>query len=188
MVEVGKIKAGGSNPFVLIAGPCVVESEILVRQTASEIKSITSSLDIPFIFKASYKKANRTSASSFMGIGDKEALEMLGSIRKDFDIPVLTDIHLPAEAEMAATYADVLQIPAFLCRQTDLLLAAGKTGKVINIKKGQFLAPEDMKHAAEKVLSTGNNKIMLTERGTTFGYHNLVVDIALQSSLHFGIL
>jgi 2-dehydro-3-deoxyphosphooctonate aldolase (KDO 8-P synthase) len=177
MVEIGKIKAGGNNPFVLIAGPCVVESEKLLRQTAAEIKSITSSLDIPFIFKASYKKANRTSASSFIGIGDKEALGMLGNVGKEFDVPVLTDIHLPAEAEMAAQYAEVLQIPAFLCRQTDLLLAAGETGKVINIKKGQFLAPEDMKHAVEKVLSTGNKNIMLTERGTTFGYHNLVVDM-----------
>ncbi len=177
MVEIGKIKAGGNNAFVLIAGPCVVESEKLLRQTAAEIKSITSSLDIPFIFKASYKKANRTSASSFIGIGDKDALEMLGNVGKEFDVPVLTDIHLPAEAEMAAEYAEVLQIPAFLCRQTDLLLAAGETGKVINIKKGQFLAPEDMKHVAEKVLSTGNKKIMLTERGTTFGYHDLVVDM-----------
>jgi 2-dehydro-3-deoxyphosphooctonate aldolase (KDO 8-P synthase) len=177
MVEVGNIKAGDNNPFVLISGPCVVESEKLVRETAAGIKSITSLLNIPFIFKASYKKANRTSASSFTGIGDKEALEILGNIRQELNVPVLTDIHIPAEAEMAARYADILQIPAFLCRQTDLLLAAGETGKVVNIKKGQFLAPEDMKHAAEKVLSTGNNKIMLTERGTTFGYHNLVVDM-----------
>ncbi len=177
MVEVGKIKAGGNNPFVLIAGPCVVESEKLVRHTAAEIKSIAASLNIPFIFKASYKKANRTSASSFTGIGDDEALKILGMIRSEYDIPVLTDIHLPAEAETAAKYADVLQIPAFLCRQTELLIAAGETGKVINIKKGQFLAPEDMKHAADKVLSTGNEKIMLTERGTTFGYHNLIVDM-----------
>lgn len=177
MVEVGDIKAGGNNPFVLIAGPCVVESEELIRQTAAEIKKITSSLNIPFIFKASYKKANRTSASSFKGIGDKEALKILGTVRKEFGIPVLTDIHLPSEAEIAAEYVDVLQIPAFLCRQTELLKAAGETGKVINIKKGQFLAPEDMRHAAEKVSSTGNKKIMLTERGTTFGYHNLVVDM-----------
>ncbi len=177
MVKVGKIKVGGNNPFVLIAGPCVVENEKLVRQTAAEIKSITDSLNIPFIFKASYKKANRTSASSFTGIGDDEALEILGKVRGEFNIPVLTDIHLPSEAETAAKYADVLQIPAFLCRQTDLLIAAGKTGKVINIKKGQFLAPEDMKHAVEKVIQTGNKKIMLTERGTTFGYHNLVVDM-----------
>ncbi len=177
MVEVGRIKIGDNNPFVLIAGPCVVESERLVKKTAEQIKSITSSLNIPFIFKASYKKANRTSASSFIGIGDEEALEILGKVRKEFDVPVLTDIHLPDEAERASKYADVLQIPAFLCRQTELLLAAGKTNKVINIKKGQFLAPEDMKHAADKVLSTGNKKIMLTERGTTFGYHNLVVDM-----------
>ena len=177
MVEVGRIKAGNNNPFVLIAGPCVVESEELIRQTAPVIKSITESLDIPFIFKASYKKANRTSASSFTGIGDRAALELLGKIRHEYDVPVLTDIHSPAEAEQAAKYADVLQIPAFLSRQTELLTAAGETGKVVNIKKGQFLAPEDMKHAAEKVLLTGNKKIMLTERGTTFGYHNLVVDM-----------
>ena len=177
MVEVGKIKAGGNNPFVLIAGPCVVENKKLVMHTASEIKSITASLDIPFIFKASYKKANRTSASSFAGIGDYEALEILGQVRREYDVPVLTDIHLPSEAEPAAKYVDILQIPAFLCRQTELLIAAGKTGKVVNIKKGQFLAPEDMKYAVEKVLSTGNEKIMLTERGTTFGYHNLVVDM-----------
>jgi 2-dehydro-3-deoxyphosphooctonate aldolase (KDO 8-P synthase) len=177
MIEVGKIKAGGNNPFVLIAGPCVVESEELVKQTAAEIKAITASLNIPFIFKASYKKANRTSSSSFMGIGDYNALEILGKVRAELDIPILTDIHLPAEAEAAAKYADVLQIPAFLCRQTELLIAAGETGKTVNIKKGQFLAPEDMKHAADKVLSTGNKKIMLTERGTTFGYHNLVVDM-----------
>jgi 2-dehydro-3-deoxyphosphooctonate aldolase (KDO 8-P synthase) len=177
MVEIGRIKMGDGNPFVLIAGPCVVESEKLVRETAAEIKSITTSLNIPFIYKASYKKANRTSASSFIGIGDKEALEIIGKVRGEFDIPVLTDIHLPGEAKIAAKFADVLQIPAFLCRQTELLIAAGKTGKVVNIKKGQFLAPEDMKHAANKVLSTGNKNIMLTERGTTFGYHNLVVDM-----------
>jgi 2-dehydro-3-deoxyphosphooctonate aldolase (KDO 8-P synthase) len=176
MVEISKIKIGDINPFVLIAGPCVVETEDLTRQTAIEIKAITASLNVPFIFKASYRKANRTNASSFKGIGDKKALEILGQIRKELNIPVLTDIHLPSEAEIAANYVDVLQIPAFLCRQTELLIAAGKTGKVVNIKKGQFLAPEDMKHAAEKVSSTGNNKIMLTERGTTFGYHNLVVD------------
>ena len=177
MVEVGRIKIGDNNPFVLIAGPCVVESEKLVRETAAEIKSITSELKIPFIFKVGYKKANRTSAASFVGIGDDEALEILGNARKEFDVPVLTDIHLPEEAKLASGYADILQIPAFLSRQTELLLAAGETGKVINIKKGQFLAPEDMKHAAEKILSTGNKKIMLTERGTTFGYHNLVVDM-----------
>lgn len=176
MVEVGKIKAGDHNPLVLIAGPCIVESEKLTKQIAAEIKSIADSLNIPFIFKASYKKANRTSGSSFTGIGDKKALEILGNVRNELDIPVLTDIHLPAEAEIAAKYVDVLQIPAFLCRQTELLIAAGETGKVVNIKKGQFLAPGDMRYAAEKVSSTGNDKIMLTERGTTFGYHNLIVD------------
>jgi 2-dehydro-3-deoxyphosphooctonate aldolase (KDO 8-P synthase) len=177
MVEIGKIQVGSGNPFVLIAGPCVIESEMLLRQTAAEIKAVTSALKIPFIFKASYKKANRTSASSFTGIGDEKALKLLRRMGQEFEMPVLTDIHLPAEAEIAAEFVDILQIPAFLCRQTELLLAAGKTGKVINIKKGQFLAPEDMKHAAEKVLSTGNKNILLTERGTTFGYHNLVVDM-----------
>jgi len=172
-----KINVGGENPFVLIAGPCVVENEAITFTTAEAIKEITNELGIPFIFKSSYKKANRTSLNSFVGIGDKEALEILLNIKKTFDVPILTDVHTIEEVELAAKYVDVLQIPAFLCRQTDLLIAAGKTGKVVNIKKGQFLAPEDMKHAAEKVLSTNNKRVMLTERGTTFGYHNLVVDM-----------
>ena len=172
-----KINVGGENPFVLIAGPCVVENEAITFTTAEAIKEITNELGIPFIFKASYKKANRTSLNSFVGIGDKEALEILLNIKKTFDVPILTDVHTIEEVDLAAKYVDVLQIPAFLCRQTDLLIAAGKTGKVVNIKKGQFLAPEDMKHAAEKVLSTNNKRVMLTERGTTFGYHNLVVDM-----------
>lgn len=172
-----KINVGGENPFVLIAGPCVVESEEITFTTAEAIKEITTELGIPFIFKSSYKKANRTSLNSFVGIGDKAALEILLNIKKTFDVPILTDVHTIEEVEIAAKYVDVLQIPAFLCRQTDLLIAAGKTGKVVNIKKGQFLAPEDMKHAAEKVLSTNNDRVMLTERGTTFGYHNLVVDM-----------
>lgn len=172
-----KINVGGENPFVLIAGPCVVENEEITFTTAEAIKEITNELGIPFIFKSSYKKANRTSLNSFVGIGDKVALEILLNIKKTFDVPILTDVHTVEEVELAAQYVDVLQIPAFLCRQTDLLIAAGKTGKVVNIKKGQFLAPEDMKHAAEKVLSTNNDRVMLTERGTTFGYHNLVVDM-----------
>lgn len=172
-----KINVGGENPFVLIAGPCVVENEEITFTTAEAIKEITNELGIPFIFKSSYKKANRTSLNSFAGIGDKAALEILLTIKKTFDMPILTDVHTIEEVELAAKYVDVLQIPAFLCRQTDLLIAAGKTGKVVNIKKGQFLAPEDMQYAAEKVLSTNNDRVMLTERGTTFGYHNLVVDM-----------
>ena len=177
IVEVNGIKIGGGNPFVLIAGPCVIESKELITTTASGIKEITSELHIPFIFKSSYKKANRTSDTSFVGIGDVEALNILAEVKTKFNLPVITDIHTVAEAEMAAQYVDILQIPAFLCRQTELLKAAAKTGKVINIKKGQFLAPGDMKYAAEKVINAGNNKILLTERGSSFGYHNLVVDM-----------
>ncbi|MCK9281095.1 MAG: 3-deoxy-8-phosphooctulonate synthase [Melioribacteraceae bacterium] len=177
MIKIDDIKIGGGNPFVLIAGPCVIESEELIFNTSSKIKEITTRLGIPFIFKSSYKKANRTSLDSFTGLGDREALEILSNVKKKFGVPVITDIHTEPEAEMAAEYVDLLQIPAFLCRQTELLVAAGKTGKIVNIKKGQFLAPEDMAHAVDKVLSTGNDKIMLTERGTTFGYHNLVVDM-----------
>ena len=177
MIELGNIKIGDGNPFVLIAGPCVIENEEITLNTAAEIKKITDRLGIPYIFKSSYKKANRTSASSFMGLGDAEALGILKKVKEMYNVPLLTDIHSETEAEHAAEVADILQIPAFLCRQTELLLAAGRAGKIINIKKGQFLAPEDMAHAAGKVESTGNKKIMLTERGTTFGYHNLVVDM-----------
>ena len=177
MVELDNIKIGGNNPFVLIAGPCVVENEAMILETAKNIKTICAELEIPFIFKSSYKKANRTSSNSFVGIGDKKALEILGNVKKEFDLNILTDVHTTQEIDLAQEYVDILQIPAFLCRQTELLIAAGKSGKVVNIKKGQFLAPEDMSHAAEKVASTGNNRILLTERGTTFGYHNLVVDM-----------
>ncbi len=177
MVNVGKIEIGDNKPFVLIAGPCVVENEKLILETALAIKEITDELNIPYIFKSSYKKANRTSLNSFVGIGDDEALKILEKVKTKFDLPVLTDVHSPEEAKRAAEVVDVLQIPAFLCRQTDLLIAAGETGKAVNIKKGQFLAPEDMKFASDKVLSTGNKNILLTERGTTFGYHNLVVDM-----------
>ena len=177
LVNVNGIKIGGGNPFVLIAGPCVIESKEIVMKTAQGIKEITSELNIPFIFKSSYKKANRTSDSSFVGIGDMEALDILAEVKLKLKVPVITDIHTGAEAELAAQYVDILQIPAFLCRQTELLKAAAKTGKVINIKKGQFLAPGDMKYAAEKVINAGNNKILFTERGSSFGYHNLVVDM-----------
>ncbi len=177
MVSVNNINIGNNNPFILIAGPCVIESEKLILETAEEIKKITNELGIPLIFKSSYKKANRTSLNSFIGLGDDEALKILQKVKTEFGISILTDVHSEHEVEKTAQVVDVLQIPAFLCRQTDLLIAAGKTGKAVNIKKGQFLAPEDMKHTAEKIASTGNNKILLTERGTTFGYHNLIVDM-----------
>lgn len=164
------------GPFFLMAGPCVLESEEMGFQIAEKIDSITRKLGIPFIFKASYKKANRTRMDSFTGIGDSKALEVLGVIGTTLNIPVVTDIHSAEEARLAATHVDVLQIPAFLCRQTELLIAAGNTGKTINIKKGQFLAPASMKFAAEKIRNTGNDQIILTERGTTFGYGDLVVD------------
>jgi len=162
--------------FFLIAGPCVYEGEEISLHIAEKIKDITNNLKIPFIFKASYKKANRSSLNSFTGVGDERALMGVNNIGLKLDIPVLTDVHAQDEVLLAAPYVDVLQIPAFLCRQTDLLIAAGKTGKVINIKKGQFLSPEAMKFAVQKVNSTGNTDVWLTERGTTFGYSDLVVD------------
>ncbi|MGA3246121.1 MAG: 3-deoxy-8-phosphooctulonate synthase [Bacteroidota bacterium] len=177
IVKVGDIRIGGNGPLVLIAGPCVVESRKMILATAGKIVRIAERRRIPLIFKSSYKKANRTSARSFMSIGDDEALDILAEVRKEFGVPVLTDIHTAEDAVKAAEIVDVLQIPAFLCRQTELLQAAGRTGKVINIKKGQFLAPADMRLAAEKVVMTGNKKVLLTERGTTFGYNNLVVDM-----------
>ena len=176
-VTVRNIPLGGGHPLVLIAGPCVVETREMVLQTAGTVCAVASKHGIPVIFKASYRKANRTSGNAFTGLATDEALAILAEVKREFGVPVLTDIHSPAEAVVAAEVADVLQIPAFLCRQTDLLEAAGATGKVVNIKKGQFLAPEDMKNAAEKVAGTGNRNILLTERGTTFGYHNLVVDM-----------
>lgn len=177
IVKVGDIRIGGNAPLVLIAGPCVVESRKMILLTAERIVRIAGQRAIPLIFKSSYKKANRTSAHSFASIGADEALAILGEVRERFGVPVLTDIHTVEEAARVAEVVDVLQIPAFLSRQTELLQAAGRTGKVVNIKKGQFLAPEDMKLAAEKVVLTGNKKVLLTERGTTFGYHNLVVDM-----------
>jgi 2-dehydro-3-deoxyphosphooctonate aldolase (KDO 8-P synthase) len=165
-----------SGNFFLLAGPCVVESEELVMEVAGRLKEITDKLMIPFIFKASYRKANRSRSDSFSGIGDEQALEILRKAGDKYGVPVVTDIHTAEEASFAAAYVDVLQIPAFLCRQTDLLHAAGKTGKFVNIKKGQFLSPESMEHAVKKVLETGNDRVWLTERGTTFGYQDLVVD------------
>jgi 2-dehydro-3-deoxyphosphooctonate aldolase (KDO 8-P synthase) len=177
MVKVGKLKIGDDSPLVLIAGPCVIENEKITMQTAEEIKKITSELQIPFIFKSSYKKANRTSIKSFSGIHFDKALRILEKVKKEFSVPILTDVHAEQEIEPVASVADVIQIPAFLCRQTDLLIAAARTEKVINVKKGQFLAPQDMKHVIEKIESSGNKKILLTERGSSFGYHNLVVDM-----------
>ena len=177
MVEIKNVKMGSNLPFVLIAGPCVIENEKITLSTAEQIKIISAKLGINFIFKSSYKKANRTSIKSFKGIGDQEAIKILHKVRKEYDVPVLTDVHTVEEISMVSETIDILQIPAFLCRQTELLVAAGETGKVVNVKKGQFLAPEDMKHAIEKIESTGNKKILLTERGTTFGYNNLVVDM-----------
>ncbi len=166
----------GGGQLFLIAGPCVIESEAHVRRMAEAIQRITDDLGIPYIFKASYDKANRTSVKSFRGPGLREGTRILGRLAKDTGLPVLTDVHEPAHCAVAAEAADVLQIPAFLCRQTDLLVAAGKTGRAVNIKKGQFVAPWDMTHPVEKVRSTGNERVFLTERGATFGYNTLVVD------------
>lgn len=164
------------DSFFLIAGPCVVESEELVFEVAEKVSGISKKLGIPLIFKASYKKANRTSASSFTGLGDEVGLELIQKAAKAFKLPSTTDIHSEAEAAIAAQYVDVLQIPAFLCRQTELLIAAGETGKIVNVKKGQFVSGEAMRFAVDKIRRTGNDKILLTERGTTFGYQDLVVD------------
>ena len=166
-----------SGQFLLLAGPCVVESEQLVFQVAESLKNMTDRLKIPLVFKASYRKANRSKQSSFTGIGDEKALEILAKVREKFQLPIVTDVHLPEECALAAQYIDVLQIPAFLCRQTDLLEAAAQTGKVINIKKGQFMSPEAMQFAVEKVKNIQPNlNVLLTERGTTFGYNDLIVD------------
>ena len=164
------------DAFFLIAGPCVVESEELVFEVAQKVSDICRRQRIPLIFKASYRKANRTSASSFTGLGDEAGLQIIQKAAKKFNLPVTTDIHTEEEAALAAQYVNVLQIPAFLCRQTELLVAAGKTGKIVNVKKGQFVSGEAMRFAVEKLKGTGNHKIMLTERGTTFGYQDLVVD------------
>jgi 2-dehydro-3-deoxyphosphooctonate aldolase (KDO 8-P synthase) len=172
-----KIIFGGNNPFVLIAGPCVIESEELVFETAHAIKEITDKLKIPFIFKSSFDKANRSSIYSSRGPGIDKGLEILAKVKEKFNVPVTSDIHEPSQAEIVAEVLDIIQIPAFLCRQTDLLVAAAKTGKIVNVKKGQFLAPWDMKNVVVKLKEAGNDKVLLTERGSTFGYNNLVVDM-----------
>jgi 2-dehydro-3-deoxyphosphooctonate aldolase (KDO 8-P synthase) len=176
-LEIGSVRLGGGSPLVLIAGPCVIESATHAADMARAIRDIAGERGIPFIFKASYDKANRTSGSSYRGPGLAEGLRILGRIKATVGVPILTDIHEAAHADPAADVADVLQIPAFLCRQTDLLTAAGRTGRIVNIKKGQFVAPHDIHRAAEKVASTGNSRVVLTERGSSFGYNNLVVDM-----------
>lgn len=173
----GSITVGAGHPLVLMAGPCVVESEAHATGLAEALVDITSRVGVPFIFKASYDKANRTSIKSYRGPGITEGLRVLGAIKKRFGVPIVTDIHEAHEAAIAAEVADVLQIPAFLSRQTDLIVAAARTGRVVNIKKGQFLAPDDMKHAVAKVIDAGNPNVIVTERGSSFGYHNLVVDM-----------
>ncbi len=174
--NIPQIKHTDSGNFFLLAGPCIIEGEKMALEIAEKVKNITDNLNIPYIFKGSYKKANRSRIDSFTGIGDEKALRILNKIREKTGVPVVTDIHSVPEAAMAAEYVDMLQIPAFLCRQTDLLVAAAKTGKYINIKKGQFLSPASMKFAVNKVKESGNKNVMLTERGTTFGYWDLVVD------------
>ncbi len=175
--SIGKIRLGGGAPLFLIAGPCVIESEDHAMTMAERLAAITTELGVPYIFKASYDKANRSSGSSFRGPQIEEGLRILGKIKERTGLPILSDVHDIAQVGPAAEVCDILQIPAFLCRQTDLLLAAGRTGRAVNIKKGQFLSPWDIGNAAEKIASTGNEKIILTERGASFGYQNLVVDM-----------
>ena len=174
--SIGSLSVPDDSSPLFIAGPCVIESRAMAMETAEELQRITETEGVHFIFKGSYRKANRSSSSSFTGIGDIEALEVLDEIRQTYKMPVITDVHETKDVTLAARYVDVLQIPAFLCRQTELLVAAGESGLAVNIKKGQFMAPEDMVLAAAKVAKTGNGRVMLTERGSSFGYHNLVVD------------
>ena len=186
--KINNLQHQKSGNFFLIAGPCVIESEKIAMEIAEKTLNICNKLEIPFIFKGSYRKANRSRIDSFTGIGDKEALSILKKVGEKFNIPTLTDIHSEEEASIAAQYVDVLQIPAFLCRQTDLLVAAAKTGKIVNIKKGQFLSPESMKHAVTKVKESGNNTIMITDRGTMFGYQDIVVDFrGIPTMKQFGV-
>ena len=175
--SIANLRHTDSGMFFLLAGPCVVESEQLLMTVAEKMCMLCDKYQIPYVFKASYRKANRSRNDSFTGIGDVQALKLLAKVRDEFKVAVVTDIHNPEEAQMAAEYVDILQIPAFLCRQTDLLQAAARTGRVVNIKKGQFLSPEAMRFAADKVAAEGNNKVMLTDRGTTFGYTDLIVDM-----------
>ena len=175
-MRIKELKHTDSDNFFLLAGPCVIEGEDMALRIAEKVVDITDRLRIPYVFKGSYRKANRSRLDSFMGIGDEKALKILKKVSDTFNVPTVTEIHSPEEAIMAAEYVDVLQIPAFLCRQTDLLVAAAKTGKIVNIKKGQFLSPMAMQFAADKVVEAGNENVMITERGTTFGYQDLVVD------------
>jgi 2-dehydro-3-deoxyphosphooctonate aldolase (KDO 8-P synthase) len=175
-VQVGTISIGEGNPLVLIAGPCVIENEALTFATADRLKETCDTLGIPLIFKSSYDKANRTSGASFRGLGMDRGLKVLGDIRKKLSVPVISDVHSVEEIGPASEVLDVLQIPAFLCRQTDLILSSSRTGKAVNVKKGQFLSPGDVKNIIEKFISTGNQRLLITERGTSFGYNNLVVD------------
>ena len=181
VVDIGNVKIGGDNPLVLFAGPCVIESEDHARRIAGDLKAMALELGIPLIFKASYDKANRSSLSGFRGPGLKVGLAILNKIGRDFEMPVISDVHAATEVSEASDALDAVQIPAFLCRQTDLLIEAGSCGKPVNIKKGQFMAPWEIANAVEKVMSTGNEQVLLTERGTSFGYNNLVVDMR---SLH----
>jgi 2-dehydro-3-deoxyphosphooctonate aldolase (KDO 8-P synthase) len=176
-VQLGDFAFGGDRPFVLIAGPCVIEGEAHTLELASRLRDITARAGVPFVFKASYDKANRTSGTSFRGPGLAGGLKVLESIKARLGVPILTDIHEPSHAAPAGAVADILQIPAFLSRQTDLIVAAAKTGRIVNIKKGQFLAPYDVRHAVAKARAAGNSRVIVTERGTSFGYHNLVVDM-----------
>jgi len=176
-IQVGKFEIGFGAPLAVISGPCVIESESHALRSAEELKKIFEKHDIPLIYKSSYDKANRSSIDSYRGPGLEKGLKILQKVKENFDLPLFTDIHHPDEAAPAAEVCDILQIPAFLCRQTDLLVAAGKSGAIINIKKGQFMAPWDMEHVVNKLLTTGNNKILLTDRGTSFGYNNLVSDM-----------
>ncbi len=176
-VRVGSVRIGGKNPLVLIAGPCVIEDESRLLHVGERLQEICAAANIPLILKASFDKANRNSYHSYRGPGLVEGLRILGRVRAKLGVPILSDVHETAQVSPAAEVLDILQIPAFLCRQTDLLLAAGRTGRPVNVKKGQFMAPEDMGNVVDKIRSTGNSQILLTERGTTFGYHNLVVDM-----------
>lgn len=176
-VDVGPVRFGGDKPLVLIAGPCAIEDEDLTLRIAAQLKEVTRRLKCQMVFKASYDKANRTSVTSFRGLGMDRGLRILERVKREFELPVISDVHDITQVSAAADVLDILQIPAFLCRQTDLLVAVGKTGKAVNVKKGQFLAPWDMEHGVKKILTTGNDKIVLTERGATFGYNNLVTDM-----------